>query len=94
LRQQQRAQESAGSIIDPALVGSARTSLDNLGNQVNQALVTRNVGQLVVYGAAAFIAVLVVGAVVHALLGLLPIVIIVALIMYFRRNRGYPRRRM
>jgi Flp pilus assembly protein TadB len=94
LRQQQRAQESAGSIIDPAIVGSARTSLDNLGNQVNQALVTRNVGQLIVYAAAAFIAVAVVGALVHVVLSFLPIIIIVALIMYFRRNRGYPRRRM
>jgi hypothetical protein len=94
LRQQQKAQESTGPVIDPALMGNARTSLDNLGNQVNQAIATRNMGQLAVYAGVAVIAVIVIGAIVHAVLGLLPFIIIIGLIMYFRnRNRGYGGRR-
>jgi Flp pilus assembly protein TadB len=91
---QQAAQTEGGStnpIISPQLSQQARTSLDNLGNQVNQAISTRNTGQLLVYAGGAVLAVIVISMLIHAILAALPFVIIIAIIAYFRRNRGYRR---
>src|SRR5579871_3776963 len=69
LRQQQ-AQANIGGTPVPELTQAARTSLDSVGNQINQAVRTGNVGQLVVYGAVGVVAVIVLLTVLHILLGL------------------------
>ncbi len=77
----------------PDLTQAARSSLDNVSNQINQAITTRNTGQLVVYGAIGVVVVIVLLTVLHILIGLLPLFIIIGLIALWRRNRGVSRRR-
>src|SRR5437763_15762227 len=91
LRQQLAQQENAGPTVNPQLAQSARTTLDSLGNQVNQAIATRNTGQLLVYAGAAIAVVLVVTFIIHLIQLALPFILIIAIIAYARRNRGYRR---
>jgi Flp pilus assembly protein TadB len=85
-RAEDETRRSPWGTTNPITLLSGSRSLESLGDRVNRALATRNTGQLVVYAGAALLAVMLVSAVVHIVLSLLPLFIFAALFIYFRRH--------
>src|SRR5947209_2562519 len=91
LRQQLAQQENAGPLISPQLTQRARTGLDSLCSQVNQAIATGNTGQRAVYAGVGIVIVVLAVTIIHAIIAALPFILILAIIAYTRRNRGFRR---
>lgn len=77
-----------GTNIDTAQVTRmAQQGAQQLTTSVTRAISTGNVGQLVVIGAVGIVAAIVLVSLLHAVIGLLPPLLIAAAVIYWARNR-------